>query len=55
MTTAANSSKEQDWADIEDDDDFGNDAPTVQVDSLDFKSLSFDEKPPTTSESFRKI
>jgi len=55
MATAAKTSHEQDWADVEDDDDFGDDAPTVQVDSLDFKSLSFDDKPSTASESSRKV
>jgi ATP-dependent RNA helicase DDX19/DBP5 len=55
MATAAKTSHEQDWADVEDDDDFGDDPPTVQVDSLDFKSLSFDDKPSTASESSRKV
>lgn len=35
--------KEQDWADISDDDN-SEEAPTVQVDSLDLTSLSIDEK-----------
>jgi hypothetical protein len=34
---------EQDWADVSDDDDI-EEAPTVQVDSLDLNALSIDDK-----------